>query len=82
MSMRGEPTSSSTMSNASYKSNGTHSTSEAVLLGHYRKGECSIMSHRMRTRQGPTARTLTALAWYMKVLPKRSRKDSRRWPRL
>ena len=39
-------------------------------------------SQAMRTRQGPTARTLTALAWYMKVLPKRSRKDSRRWPRL
>ena len=36
----------------------------------------------MLMRQGPTARTLIALAWYMKVLPKRSRKDSRRWPRL
>ena len=33
MSMRCEPTSSSTMTNASHKSKGTHSTSEAVSLG-------------------------------------------------
>ena len=81
MSTRCEPTSSSTVTDASYKSKCIQSTSEADSWA-FQKVERSIMSHRMRARQGPTARTLTALAWYMKVLPKRSRKDSRRWPRL